>query len=137
MKRTFLQYLITFSLIVALSLDMSGYLAGHCSVENSSVCCGCCCCGITDGESEEACCCNDSGTAEFCSCGCCSSPQAPAIPPVRQADDTRTDYQRTLVNKLELPIEEGSLQCENVEDLPVFSLLCPTRRRAILCCWIT
>lgn len=132
MKRTLQHYLFSFSLIAALLLDMSGSFANGCAVNGPS---GCCCCDAVD-ETDGQCCCDDSDVAKVCACGC-SSPQTPVVPPVRQADDSRSDYQRTVIIKLELPVEEGSLRCGNIEDSSLTFLLCPTRRRAILCCWIT
>ncbi len=134
MKRSTQHYLFSFSLIAALLFDISGIFAESCAVESHSTC-ECCCCGIEDVSQARCCCSGESEATNVCNC--CVSNDTPAVPPVRQNEEIHSDYQRTVAIKLELPREEGSLKCNDMEESLLSSLLCPTRRRAILCCWIT
>lgn len=132
MKRPFQQSLFTFLLIAGMFCDMGGNIANGCTVESSS---NCCCCSIED-ESKGSCCCGDSVMTVTCTCGC-STPQVPGIPPNSQTDDHRIDFQRSVVIRVGILTDESGLHAGNAEELPLSTLLCATRRRAILCCWIT
>ncbi len=137
MRRSVPHYLFIFSLIAALLFDMSGSFANSCPVGTPAVCCGCCCCDHSGAISESCCCCgDDTSPVVVCTCGC-SGPQSPAVPSGSPTDENRLDHQRSVVLKAELPVGDGGFQAENAEQFPFSALRCASRRRAILCCWIT
>ncbi len=71
-----------------------------------------------------------------CTCGC-STPQTPAVPPSSQTDEHRIDLERTVANHVKIPVERQEFCPDGAEEPASSTLLCATRRRAILCCWIT
>ncbi|MBL4883568.1 MAG: hypothetical protein JKY95_03395 [Planctomycetaceae bacterium] len=135
MKRLVQHQLLCLAIIAAMLFDIGGSVVAGCPLESSPEQACCCSQGVDADGSPKHCQCNCSTSVGACSC--MESDQAPALPPVRQSNQERQNYQRTIVAYSYMVQEASCLRFDRFDDSSICYLLCSTRRRAILGCWIT